>query len=65
VPFGGRVQLQSGADFSGNANLSADSNVLAYEYTRTVDNKSINMDGTTDHPGLLVGLGLAGPGVAA
>jgi hypothetical protein len=40
-------------------------NVVVTSAFVIASNRAINMDGTTDHPGLLVGLGLAGPGVAA
>ena len=46
---GARVRLQSGATFTGNASLGADSSILAFEDTRILTGKTINLDGNNDY----------------
>jgi endonuclease/exonuclease/phosphatase family metal-dependent hydrolase len=74
VVLGGDLNLRAGGspDLRScvpNGDLRADDggvqNVVVTSAFVIASNRAINMDGTTDHPGLLVGLGLAGPGVAA
>jgi hypothetical protein len=43
---GARVRLFSGADFTGVANVSGENSVLAYQETRTLTGKTINLDGS-------------------
>jgi hypothetical protein len=42
---GARVRLQSFANFTGAATLSSSNNTLAYEYSATLGNQTIHMDG--------------------
>jgi len=41
------VRLLSGADFTGTANLTGSSSALAYQDTRTLTGKTINMEGSS------------------
>ncbi len=44
--FGGTARFQSGANFTGDATLSATSTRLSIEDTVTLSNKTINLDGS-------------------
>jgi hypothetical protein len=43
----GRLILESGASFTGDANLNANSTILVFNHTTAIDNKTVNLDGSS------------------